>query len=286
MAITDLALSFTPIPGGAFAGGYASFQNGGSREAATAVARNAIPDYLRNAGMTCWQQDTLADWRLNPGPWVHTDADWTPIGSGGSAAGPSGAVQFSDGAGNFLADDPSLHFSNATNRLGVGTNTPAVTFHVVGDYTLDGTNGILNASNNVNITAANALTILCTGGTLTIQDNSDPINITGSERIVVTADAFIELTSTTDQLRLNATAGSMVINTPSILPVTDNATSLGDATHRWLVVRAVTVTTGDLEMISEERDAHWVIQEEHDRIVYHNKKTGKKFAAALIPLED
>lgn len=92
MAITDLALSFTPIPGGAFAGGYASFQNGGGREAATAIARNAIPDYLRSAGMTAWQQDTNEEWRLNPGPWIHTDADWTLTSSQGVVIFDGGVI--------------------------------------------------------------------------------------------------------------------------------------------------------------------------------------------------
>jgi hypothetical protein len=43
----------------------------------------------------------------------------------------AGAIQFSDGAA-FASDDANLHYDNANNRLGVGTNAPAHTLHVDG----------------------------------------------------------------------------------------------------------------------------------------------------------
>jgi hypothetical protein len=58
-----------------------------------------------------------------------------PAGGGGTPSGVAGAIQFSDGAA-FASDDANLHYDNANNRLGVGTNAPQHTLHVdgVGDF--------------------------------------------------------------------------------------------------------------------------------------------------------
>jgi hypothetical protein len=67
----------------------------------------------------------------------------------------------------------------------------------------------------------------------------------------------------------------------SILPATDNTGTVGSNALRWALVRATVVTTGDLEMVSEERNAHWIIQEEHDRLVAYNRKLNKKYEMML-----
>lgn len=46
--------------------------------------------------------------------------------AGSPAAGASGAVQFSNGAGVLIADDSTFHWDNALKRLGIGTDTPDV----------------------------------------------------------------------------------------------------------------------------------------------------------------
>ena len=46
------------------------------------------------------------------------------------------------------------------------------------------------------------------------------------------------------------------------------------------------VVAGDLHLVSEERNAHWVLREESDRILVINKKTGKRYAMALIDLNE
>jgi len=46
------------------------------------------------------------------------------------------------------------------------------------------------------------------------------------------------------------------------------------------------VVAGDLHLVSEEREAHWVLREESDRILVINKKTGKRYAMALLPVEE
>lgn len=84
MAITDLALSFTPIAGGAFPDGYASRLAGGLHTAATLAARNAIPSYRREEGMECFVIADQTKYRLKAAPWVNTDADWEPVATGGT----------------------------------------------------------------------------------------------------------------------------------------------------------------------------------------------------------
>ena len=84
MAATDISISFTPIAGGDFPDGYASRAHGGYHIAATTTARNAIPDYRRDAGMLCWvTAGAGAMYQLKAGPWVGTDDDWTVYASAG-----------------------------------------------------------------------------------------------------------------------------------------------------------------------------------------------------------
>jgi hypothetical protein len=54
-----------------------------------------------------------------------------PAGGGGTPSGVAGAIQFSDGSA-FASDDANLHYDDANNRLGVGTNAPQHTLHVDG----------------------------------------------------------------------------------------------------------------------------------------------------------
>ena len=84
--------------------------------------------------------------------------DATGGGGGGSASGVSGAVQFSDGASGFSSDDANLHFDDANNRLGVGTNSPAQTLHVSGTIRQTAvTNAVLVADGNGDLVAASNL---------------------------------------------------------------------------------------------------------------------------------
>ena len=57
-------------------------------------------------------------------------------GGGGTPSGVAGAVQFSDGSA-FDSDDANLHYDNANNRLGIGTNSPSETLHVSGNVLLE-----------------------------------------------------------------------------------------------------------------------------------------------------
>jgi hypothetical protein len=69
----------------------------------------------------------------------------------------------------------------------------------------------------------------------------------------------------------------------TLVPPSDNVAGsvIGTDALRWNRIRAVTIVSGDLELLDEERNAHWVIREEPDCVMFENKKTGKKYKAVL-----
>lgn len=58
-----------------------------------------------------------------------------PVGSGGTGAGTftQGSVVFAGASGVYTQDNSNLFFNDSTNRLGIGTATPAKTLDVVGE---------------------------------------------------------------------------------------------------------------------------------------------------------
>ena len=66
-----------------------------------------------------------------------------------------------------------------------------------------------------------------------------------------------------------------------VRPGVTDLVALGNDTFKWLSVRAITVTTGDLELRDDKRKAHWTIREEADSVSFINRKTGKKYRAVL-----
>lgn len=68
---------------------------GGLREVANNVDRNAITTERRTAGMLVYTADSNTYWRLLPGPWVGTDADWVSFAGGGGY--PVGAQPLTNG---------------------------------------------------------------------------------------------------------------------------------------------------------------------------------------------
>jgi len=76
-----------------------------------------------------------------------------------------------------------------------------------------------------------------------------------------------------------------------ILPSTDGVGNIGTALQRFAgvnaaSVKATMVESGDLHLRDDERQAHWILREETDRIVAINMITGKRYAIALTPIED
>lgn len=82
----------------------------------------------------------------------------------------------------------------------------------------------------------------------------------------------------------------------NVIPAADQISKLGTrsaadggvdpVSMRWAEVNAVAVNTGDLNLIDQEKDAHWTIIEERDRILVVNRKTGRRYAMAMVPVDD
>ena len=88
---------------------------------------------------------------------------WTSAAGGGSLpAGVSGSLQFSDGAGNFIADTANLFWNNTLNRLGIGTNAPTASLSI-------------NTASTPTVTKATTAALSVSGsavsGGLTVTDN-------------------------------------------------------------------------------------------------------------------
>lgn len=65
--------------------------------------------------------------------------------------------------------------------------------------------------------------------------------------------------------------------TGNMLPTVDNTYNFGSPSFRWALVRATVVTTGDLNMQSDDGTASWTLIEKPDRLVAINRITGKKY---------
>lgn len=100
----------------------------GWRSVADAVERNAISDERRRQGMMASQQDTGENWQLNAGPWIHTDADWTLLGS--NPIGPAGG----DLDGTYPNPDLAT-IGLATGPIGAAAVIPVVTIDAKGRVT-------------------------------------------------------------------------------------------------------------------------------------------------------
>jgi len=96
-------------------------------------------------------------------------------------------------------------------------------------------------------------------------------------------DTRIQRTSATTLTVDNNAGGAADIMPPASA---NGLGQLGDDTHKWARIRGAAIVAGDLHLKDEERDAHWVLREETDRIVAINKITGKRYAIVLTSIED
>ena len=80
--------------------------------------------------------------------------------------------------------------------------------------------------------------------------------------------------------------GGTGANPLAFVPSVDATGSIGTAALRWGLIRGQTITSGDIELLSEDGEAHWCLREEHHRIVAHNHKTGKTYAFAMEEIYD
>ena len=96
-------------------------------------------------------------------------------------------------------------------------------------------------------------------------------NSFGATAVLGTNDANIlrVITNTTARAEFDL-AGNFV-------PPADNTGQVGTAARRWNLVRATTVTTGDLIMLDDAGEAHWTLKEHSEHLFAHNAKTGKSY---------
>jgi len=73
---------------------------------------------------------------------------------------------------------------------------------------------------------------------------------------------------------------------PSIEPGDPPAGFIGTQLQQFAEVHAGMVVGGDIHLRDDDRNAHWVLREETDRIVAINKITGKRYAIVLTSIDD
>jgi hypothetical protein len=75
-------------------------------------------------------------------------------------------------------------------------------------------------------------------------------------------------------IRFGDTTGAL-----QIIPALDNTVEIGTDVRRFQRVRAVTITSGDIEL--KNNNAHWILTEEKDRLIAINKITNKRYELVL-----
>lgn len=115
---------------------------------------------------------------------------------------------------------------------------------------------------------------------------------------VVSANAWIQggnsfgatgVLGTIDAQDVNIIRGGTiqaVVTSGAINPAADNnGVTIGTAARRWTLVRAVTVTTGDLNLQSEDGLSNWTLKEEPDAVALINRNTGRRYYIVLDEID-
>lgn len=79
---------------------------------------------------------------------------------------------------------------------------------------------------------------------------------------------------------------TQILNNKTVAPSINGQGFIGTSVNKFAEVNAVQITSGDLHLRDDDRNAHWVLREETNRIVAINKITGKRYAIALTPIDD
>lgn len=108
-------------------------------------------------------------------------------------------------------------------------------------------------------------------------------NSFGATAILGTNDAFaLEFeTGGVSHFSLATTGDLTMLGDTDFVPAVDNTGELGTNALRWNRIRGTTIVSGDLELLDEKRNAHWVMREEPDRVTLTNVNTGKKYRVVL-----
>ena len=118
------------------------------------------------------------------------------------------------------------------------------------------------------VTSGVAGSVLFVGAGVLAQDNTNLFWDDTNNRL------GLGVTAPTTRLDLD---GTITVRTGDVLPFADASGNVGTAAKRWSLVRAVTVTQGDLELESEDGTAKWTIREDVGRILAIDRVTGKRY---------
>jgi hypothetical protein len=129
---------------------------------------------------------------------------------GGSPSGVAGAIQFSDGSA-FASDASNLFWDDTNNRLGVGTNAPTATVHILGVGSTAGTTSFViknslgfNAIQVTDDLKVNINTLVFGGSNGYIGINNSP-NIDSALRAVRTDNGTSPLSISTGEVGIGDT---------------------------------------------------------------------------------
>lgn len=198
---------------------------------------------------------------------VATSLSYTTPGQlsiAGGAAGSTQQARFTDGT---LLLTPTNYVITGNNGLSLNTLAGPLTCNAVGAAQYSGGTTCL---------------IAASGGRLTMTASTDSVYQGGSGQAVYLAfDTHNICDHTTTICSVMANAGGATTFTPE----TDATGSLGTNTHRWNLIRGVTITSGDLALVDEERGADWLFREQQTFILAVNRRTGERRKLLTAPLD-
>jgi len=182
--------------------------------------------------------------------------------------------------------------------VGIYHTSPASIGSSQNDYA--GMNGFsaarLTASAAVNITgiasgsAGRVLMITNIGATNAITFTNQDASSTAANRLInVGGQSTVLQAGETVWYRYDETTSrwrQMLQGGRDVVPSADNTGNVGTASLRWSLVRATTVTSGDLNLFDEERGAMWTLREESDCITAINRTTGQKYKLMLEEIDE
>jgi hypothetical protein len=133
------------------------------------------------------------------------------VGTTAITSGTIGRVLF-QGTGNVLQQSGSLFWNNTTNRLGIGTSSPAASLHVTGEIRVNAGQSItLDTSNNIYLVGAGNQFRIYSGGIAALN-----IATNGNTLINTTTDAGYKLdvngTARVTNLTTSGGAGGIFLN--------------------------------------------------------------------------
>lgn len=193
--------------------------------------------------------------------------------------------------GGIFADTASLETSGAGGLVYDNEDTTAYHYFYHSYHNAVAANRIIDVKIGLNTGTNGALAVRSTGNgnafcvgtaaTMAAPNTAlcDPTAVNG---MFLDPASFKVFASGTEGPLSFDTGTVTVVGDPTWIPGVDNNWSIGSNGNRLKLVRAVTITSGDLNLQDDTRDASWTIREESDSISVINRRTGKRYKMALV----